>query len=492
MIATDRRRISGLVPTRNLVGRRTVLIGSYLLTATVYSSMATAAPLSGVSDMPLPPAPPLTLSRVDDQQFLDKAKQPENATLTTASTGAPFPAEFGVPYRSQPLTAAIPQEQTATLAPIRTSSRQADDLEIVGSSHAGEGQANRPVSYRPLSSTDPDADPNKLLALFQDGAGQAQTSMDELDLVIGRQQVFTDLRTLETRLNNSRRPTFNVVDRRSTQSDNLTINEIEVSQDLFWSEGRDNIRLALQKTDYTQPSVTGVNEYTGGFTSNLRLSDIVGVSGELWLNRIDYGKQRNTFATYDAYVTLRPVDTVRIDIDTSRRTFDNITSLRLGITARSYGGSVDYLPTDELRLTVRAFVGLYSDQNRRSSEEVEAIWRFRSNPVIEIGFRGTNFEFSRLLNNGYFNPKSYYSGEAMARVQTELSSKFTVELAGSGGAEDAHPGGVKPLIKGSLQAVYKLSNGWSVDGEASHFSSRDSSSSGFARTSFTLGLHYRF
>ena len=349
-----------------------------------------------------------------------------------------------------------------------------------------------PVSYGTDLSGDPDHDPTKLLALYQDGRGQAQTSMDELDLVIGGRQVFQDLRTLQTRLNEMQRPTANVVNRHSTQSDHLIINELEVSQDFFFSGGRDNLRLAAFKTDYSPRGGLGINQYTGGFTSNVRLSDLVGIAGDLWVNRIEYGRQRNTLATYDAYVTLRPTDTVRIDIDANRRIFDNVTSLRLGVTTRTYSGSIDFLPTDELRLTARVFAGLYSDRNRRRAEEVEAIWRVRTNPIVEIGLKGTNFEFSRLLNNGYFNPKDYYSGEALARIQWNVTPKLSTELAGSAGAENANPGGVKPLAKGSFQAVYKLINGWSVDGEISHFTSRNSTSSGFSRTSFTAGLHYRF
>ncbi len=351
------------------------------------------------------------------------------------------------------------------------------------------------VAYSSASKSDVGAaiEPDQLLSLYQDGAGQASTSMDELDLVLNRRQIFSDLRTLETRLNIQQRPTFNVVDRNSTQTDHLDINQLEISQDLFFSKGKDNLRLGVQRILFDAPGDNDVTQYVAGFTGNVRLSDFAAVAGELWVNKLEYSRTlSDTLVTYDVFVTLRPSDVIRIDIDTSRRTFDNLRSLQLGLTAESYGGSIDYTPTDRLRLTARAFGGVYSDANRRRSEEVETVWRALSTPLIEIGVRGTNFHFTRLFNNGYFNPRDYVSGEAMFRVQSELARNFTVELAGSGGAEDAQPGGVKPLIKGSLQAVYKLENGWSIDGEASHFTSRDSSSSGFARTSFSLGLHYRF
>ena len=147
---------------------------------------------------------------------------------------------------------------------------------------------------------------------------------------------------------------------------------------------------------------------------------------------------------------------------------------------------------DGLRLTARGAYGSYSDGNRRRSEELEGVWRITSRPIIEVGLRGTNFHFSHLLDDGYFNPRNYYSGEGMFRLKTDLTQKLTVELAGSAGLESANPGGTKPLLKGSLQIAYKLPGGWSLDAELSHFSSRQSTSSGFSRTSALLGLHYRF
>lgn len=477
--------------------------GTIVATCVVFGNAATPASAAGtvlpsrvVTTPALLPDFRITLTYPDAWQTLDQpmGNHGPSANPGLQSIMVDRPVFSGSDDTLNAVAIANPQVTNPALG---SNTRKVEGQQVAGAVRLNDppGQAgSRPVSYILTTGAEPnpDNDPDKLLALYQDGAGQAQTSMDELDLVLGGRQVFRDLRTLETRLNDMKRPTANVVNRHSSQSDHLDINELAVSQDLFFSEGRDTVRVAVFKTDYSLPNALGINQYTGGFTSNIRLNDISSIAGDLWLNRIDYGRQRNTFATYDVYLTLRPTDTIRINIDANRRTFDNITSLRLGITARTYSGSVDFMPTDELRLTARFYDGFYSDHNRRRTEEAEAIWRVKNNPVVEIGLRGTNFHFSRLLNNGYFNPKDYYSGEAMARVQADLSQKLTVELAGSGGAEDAQPGGVKPLLKASLQLVYKLTNGWSIDGEAAHFTSRNSTSSGFSRTSFTAGLHYRF
>ena len=478
--------------------RRGNAVLTCLAVAFTPSSQAFATSLSvipGAPDVPVlalsslaPPAVPDVPSGMqkEEQTALPVAAQDK---ITKAST----PASADARIQSAAASMTVP-DQTVVGSAAVSSSGKSSDLEpgVGGQSASQQGVADRiPVALRSLSGVD-STDPDQLLSLYKDGAGQARSSMDELDLVLNRPQVYTDLRTLETRLDAMKRPVFNVVDQNSTQSDHLDINQLEVSEDFYFESGRDSLRLGAQRTYYDAPGPNDVRQYAVGFTGNSKIDDIAAVAGEFWVNRFSYLGASHSLVTFDTFVTLRPNDVIRIDLDTSRRVLDNITSLELGLTAQSYGGSIDYVPTDRLRLTVRVFGASYSDGNRRRSEEVETVWRVITSPVIEVGLRGTNFQVSRLLNSGYFNPQDYYSGEAEFRVQSELLPKFTVELAGSGGAEDANPGGVKPLVKGSLQAVYKLTNGWSIDGEAAHFTSRNSTSSGFSRTSVSLGLHYRF
>ena len=378
---------------------------------------------------------------------------------------------------------ASPSRAIATPLPLAGTPRQIAD----------EGGAEGPAV--PTSSTpgdDPDAHPEQLLALFPDATARPTKNMDELDLVLGQRQIFTDLRTLQDRINDTQRPTTNAVVRYSSQSDHLDIRQAEVSQDLFFSQGLSQLRLGVQAINYNPRLGPDVTQYAAGVTGNHRISDLAALNGEFWVNQLRSGGAHDDKVTYDAFLTLRPSDTIRIDIDTSRRLFDNIKSLLMGLTATSYGGSIDFTPMDDLRLTARGAYGSYSDGNRRRSEELEGVWRVTSRPIIEIGLRGTSFHFSRLLDDGYFNPRNYYSGEAMFRLKTDVTPKLTVELAGSGGLETADPGGTKPLVKGSLQVAYKVLARWSLDGELSHFSSRQSTSSGFSRTTALLGLHHRF
>jgi len=322
---------------------------------------------------------------------------------------------------------------------------------------------------------------------------EPETVTNDIDLALGQRSVYSDLRSLEDRITEAQQPVANITSRYSTQSNNLDIYQGELSQDFFFSEGASRLRPGLQYLSYVPKTGNGVSQYAAGFDGSYRISDAAALTGDFWLNDFQpKGFANDVTPTYDVYATLWPNDFFRFDFDNKRETFDNVTSLQMGITEESLGGSMDYTPYDFLRLTLRSSYGFYSDTNDRVDEEAEAVWRVMDLPIIEVGVRGSGFQFSKQLNNGYFDPNSYYSGEGMFRLHTDLTDELNVQLVASGGLENANPGGNKPLVKSSLQIAYKLPNNWTLDGGVDYFSSRESTSSGFARTSFMLGLHKRF
>lgn len=325
------------------------------------------------------------------------------------------------------------------------------------------------------------------------GVSGEDEAMDEFDTAFGRRQAYTDLRSLRDRLEDMRRPVVNADFARSTQSDNLNITQLEASGDLFFSVGRDRARFGYQNIDYSPRSGGGVEQNSLGGNGTYRINDWSAVTGDFWVNAIKaHNGPTEVVPTYDIFVTLWPNDLVRIDLDAKREIFDNVTSLVEGITADAFGASIDYSPSDDLRMSLRTDYSSYSDNNEREEAEFEAVFRVLSAPAVQLGFRAAGFEFSKLLNDGYYNPKSYESAEGMIRVQASITNKLNVELAASGGAEHADPGGIKPLVRASLQASYKLTKDWTLDGGLSYFSSRDTNSSGFARSTAKLGLHRKF
>lgn len=333
-------------------------------------------------------------------------------------------------------------------------------------------------------------DPSRSTQLGVGGRDQGQ---DEFDASFGRQQVYTDLRGLIDRLNDMQRPVVNVDVARSTQSDNLAIREVELSQDVFFAVGRTRFRYGYQNIDYSEKYGDSVEQNSLGGNGTHRINDWAAITGDFWANAIKPDNRPTAIIpTYDLYLTLWPSDSIRIDVDANRRIFDNTTSLERGIVADSFGGSVDYTPSDDLRATIRANYGHYSDNNDRFFIESEAVLRVRSLPQVQIGVRTSAFKFSRRFDDGYFNPDSYESGEGMIRVQAPVTNKLTAEFAGAAGVEHANPGGFKPLVRASFQLSYAVTKDWTLDGGVAYFSSRDTNSSGFARTTLDVGLHRKF
>jgi hypothetical protein len=327
------------------------------------------------------------------------------------------------------------------------------------------------------------------------GVGRPGDDLDNADIALGlgMRQPYSDLLSLEDRIVEMARPVANAVTRYSTQSDHVDISQTELSADFFFADGAHRLRPGVQYITYIPRTGDRVNQYSAGFDGNYRFADWAGISGNVWANKIESRNVPDTvIATYDVFLTLWPNDYFRVDVDTKRETFDNITSLRMGIIANSVGGSIDFMPTNELRLSLRGGSGWFTDDNERQNYEGEVIYRLASLPTIDIGGRVSGLHFSKLLNNGYFNPENYLSEEAIFRVQSDLTNELTVELAASAGSEQADPGGDKPIVKASLQMTYKLTDNWVLGAGVSYFSSRESNSSGFERSSVNAGLHYKF
>jgi hypothetical protein len=361
----------------------------------------------------------------------------------------------------------------------------------------------QPISA-PGSVIDTGPTPERSQAQPQIAQSSAGSTMDELDLALRQRQTFSDqpqrdqqlyfdLLTLQENILDMQRPVANAVTRYSVQSDHVGISQSELSQDIFLNEGASRIQPGLQYITYTPKTGVGVFEYSGGLDANYRINDWSALAGDVWVNSIKSGTiASNIIPTYDIFLTLWPNDYLRMDVDNKRETFDNITSLQEGITAETVSGSVDYTPSDDLRLTLRGGGSYYTDTNERGTTDAEAIWRITTLPTIEVGLRASHFSFSKQFNNGYFDPITYTSGEAMFQLQMDLTDQLSFQLAASGGIEYANPGGDKPLVKSSLQVTYKLVKDWALEGGIDYFSSMESNSSGFARTSANLSLHYKF
>ena len=302
-----------------------------------------------------------------------------------------------------------------------------------------------------------------------------------------------DARKLRAQVQRDIAPRTLLDGQRSTQSDGLSILAGRAGQSFSVAEGRGSVGARLEYYYYDRDDGTDSARVTRPIVSGRwRFTDGVEWNGEIGRERIaPRGSEVLEFTPYSTWVTWWPNDTFRFDLSSGRSDFDNLKSLRLGISHRDMGLSMDYTPTERYRLTARLQRSEISDGNRRDMAQLEGEWRWRMHPDIFVGARYTHFEFARQLDNGYFNPLRFDSMLATARgTWRPVGDDGRWEVTGTAawGREYAVPEGDKPAYDVSLRAAYRIDPASRLEFRAQRFSSRTADSAGFARSIFGLTL----
>lgn len=301
-----------------------------------------------------------------------------------------------------------------------------------------------------------------------------------------------DAQKLAADLDRARAPHTIADVQRSTQSDHLDIRAERLGQTASFAQGRGTAGVRIDHIAYDQQD--------GGDSARVdrpmllgryRFSDAAELNAEIGQERIrPLTGPDHSPTVYASWLTLWPNDLWRVDLSTNRNTFDNLKSLRLGITARQVGWSTDFTPTERQRYTVRLEHADYSDGNTRRNAQFEAEYRWRTHPDAWFGVRHTRIAFARQLDNGYFNPLDFESTQATARIAWRPDGddgRWDVAATAAIGREHANPDGSKPAHDASLRVGWRVDPRTRVEARAQRFSSL-TTSSGFARTTFGLSL----
>jgi len=154
------------------------------------------------------------------------------------------------------------------------------------------------------------------------------------------------------------------------------------------------------------------------------------------------------------------------------------------------------MPDEKTRITGRFRWGDYTDTNEQRWWQAEVERRIWNEPRVHFAARYTGMDFRRTLNNGYFDPNDYHSGEGRIRVYDELLPDLWYHLEVSAGYEDSS--------KASGQAIWSAAGGFSywindwleVALRYGYFSSKTGSgggsSGGFDRGTGSLTLRTRW
>lgn len=292
-------------------------------------------------------------------------------------------------------------------------------------------------------------------------------------------------------------PVLDVEGQTSHQSDGLNIRTGQVEQSFAFRDGRTSFAPRLQYYFYDAPASKPEGDVTDirpGLAFRNRFSQAVEINAIGYADQVNLDKtsQSYTTPTYDAWLTIWPSDFVRIDLSSNRTTFDNVTSLARNIDGVFVGGSMDITPTEKVRVTTRYNYGFYNDTNRRHFGQFEAERRFYNHPRLWAGYRATVMDFDRQLNNGYFNPDLFHSHAATFHAWDSFGKKFYYDFDGWWGYEFQSTGDNKPAWSVGSKLTYLFTSRLELQAHYNYFSSRLASSSGFARGTAGLSLHYRW
>lgn len=301
-----------------------------------------------------------------------------------------------------------------------------------------------------------------------------------------------DARKLAADMERWRAPRTIIDGQRSTQSDDLNIRQWRIAQTIGFAQGRGTAGIRYERIDYQRDDGTdSARETRPAVTGRYRFSDAFELNAEVASNHIENRDGPTWDPTlYSSWLTWWPNDLFRLDLSAGRSTFDNLQSLRLGLTSSPRGLSMDFTPTERQRYTIRLEHARYSDGNTRRWGQAEAEYRWRTHPDAWVGLRHTRFNFEFELNNGYFNPSTYNSSQVMFRTLWRPDGpqgRWDVAAYAAFGREHAQPGGSKPATDVSLRAGYRLDPATRLEVRLQHFSSI-TSSAGFDRTIFGLAV----
>jgi len=386
-----------------------------------------------------------------------------------------------------------------------------DALRSVGRLQTWRGQHRRAVEQLEgfLAQYPNDSEGVTLLAQALDWMGRP----DRAEKVLRDHLVITpddsNAQRLLDELERSQRPETRFNYRESHQSDDLRITGWELGQDFRFNDGLTTVgprfhtyRYDPEDKNQIKPSGAPVDSsnifvYRPGLHVRHRFNDDIEWNGTGWVDVIDEKHQDDSAPfTYDTWLTLWPNDFFRFDIGSNRTTFDNVESLRQNIKGTFVNASVDAMPDDKTRLTGRFRWGDYTDNNEQTWWQAEVERRIWNEPRAHFALRYTGMDFKKILNNGYFNPNVYHSGEARLRAFDELLPGLWYHAEASAGFEDSTGESAQFIWSAAGGFSYWINDWLEVALRYGYFSSKTASgggsSGGFDRGTGSLTLRTRW
>jgi hypothetical protein len=175
------------------------------------------------------------------------------------------------------------------------------------------------------------------------------------------------------------------------------------------------------------------------------------------VNSEEEPKDKDVSLTHETALSFIPSDVWRVNLQTARRYPDeNPISIVNDVFQNDFGGSVEYTPSYDLKVTGRGFYSSYTDTNERVWGQIEMARRVAIKPDILLGARLTAFDFKRVFDNGYWNPDRYQSAEATFQSYGQITERLTYDVQLAGGWAWTQPGTDGAVYAGTARVNYQF------------------------------------
>lgn len=246
-----------------------------------------------------------------------------------------------------------------------------------------------------------------------------------------------------------RRPLTQIETWYGRRSDELSIRSLQASHEMTFNDGLTKLAPQARFMRYRGGDFPSVDMYGLGLAGRHRFNDYLELKSSFFLNleeeggrgRLDGEDRQDVTFTHETTLSLIPSDVLRFDIDLGRRYADeNTRSIVNDVLANDFGLSVDVTPDNATRFGGQLIYSHYSDGNERIWGQVEAAKRFTANPYFWLGARYSAFEFEKVVDNGYWNPKRYQSIEGTLQFYGPLADKWWFDIQAAAGYGYSDPG----------------------------------------------------
>lgn len=294
------------------------------------------------------------------------------------------------------------------------------------------------------------------------------------------------------------RPALRLDLRQFDRSDGLAIDEQALSGRTALAQGRGHAGARLSQARYQpQPApggtAPGIRVQRLGMGGRWRFHDRLEWNADLGLDRIDSagpGADHDKL-TWSTWLTLWPRDGLRLDLSSTRHTFDSEITLRQGLTATQTALSADLTPDDRLLFGAKVEQTRHADGNTRQGGELQARWRAWPAPRAWLGARVLQWRFDRPGQPGYYNPARYRSVELTLQASGWTDAGLYWELRFAPGRETEGGGTSRGIRSGSVLLAWTPRPGSTLELAYDHSTSRTQPGSGFARGIARLTLQQR-